>query len=69
MNNIKEYRKKKGYTQKEIADTLKIKQASYSDKERGRRGFTVEELLQLEDILGVSISDMFKDLKESLKKK
>lgn len=69
MNNIKEYRKKKGYTQKEIADTLKIKQASYSDKERGRRGFTVEELLQLEDILGVSISDMFKDLKESLKEK
>ena len=69
MNNVKEYRKKKGYTQKEIADTLKIKQASYSDKERGRRGFTVEELLQLEDILGVSISDMFKDLKESLKKK
>ena len=69
MNNVKEYRKKKGYTQKEIADTLKIKQASYSDKERGRRGFTVEELLQLEDILEVSISDMFKDLKESLKKK
>ena len=69
MNNIKEYRKKKGYTQKEIADTLGIKQASYSDKERGRRGFTVEELLQLEDILGVSISDMFKDLKESLKEK
>lgn len=69
MNNIKEYRKKKGYTQKEIADILEIKQASYSDKERGRRGFTVEELLQLEDILGVSISDMFKDLKESLKKK
>lgn len=69
MNNIKEYRKKKGYTQKEIADILEIKQASYSDKERGRRGFTVEELLQLEDILGVSISDMFKELKESLKKK
>lgn len=69
MNNIKEYRKKKGYTQKEIADILGIKQASYSDKERGRRGFTVEELLQLEDILGVSISDMFKDLKESLKEK
>lgn len=69
MNNIKEYRKKKGYTQKEIADILGIKQASYSDKERGRRGFTVEELLQLEDILGVSISDMFKELKESLKKK
>ena len=68
MNNVKEYRKKKGYTQKEIADILGIKQASYSDKERGRRGFTVEELLQLEDILGVSISDMFKDLKESLKK-
>ena len=69
MNNIKEYRKEKGYTQKEIADILGIKQASYSDKERGRRGFTVEELLILEDVLNVSISDMFKDLKESLKKK
>lgn len=60
MNNVKEYRKEKCYTQKEMAKYLGIEQGSYSDKERGRRGFTIEEALLLEEILGVSIKELFK---------
>lgn len=60
MNNVKEYREMKGYTQGEMANHLGIKQGSYSDKERGRRGFTIREALILEDILGVSVKELFK---------
>ena len=41
---IKEYRILKGYTQSEIANILNIKQSSYSNKELGRRDFTIEEI-------------------------
>lgn len=61
---VKEYRKKKGYTQKELAEKLGIKQNSYSDKENGKRGFNVKELLLLEKILDASISELFADLVE-----
>lgn len=60
MNNVKEYRREKGYIQKEMAKYLGIEQGSYSDKERGRRGFTIEEALLLEEILGVSVKELFK---------
>ena len=47
---IKEYRLLKGYTQAEIASILNIKQSSYSNKELGRRDFTIEEIKLLKDI-------------------
>lgn len=65
---VKEYRLKKGYTQKQLADILGIKQNSYSDKENGKRGFTVKELLILEKILEASIGDMFKEDREEIEK-
>ncbi|MGL5381159.1 helix-turn-helix domain-containing protein [Clostridium sp.] len=66
---VKEFREKKGYTQQDIAIILGIKQGSYSDKENERRPFTVKELLILEILLDVSISDMYKDTKEEIKNK
>ncbi|MGL5507837.1 MAG: helix-turn-helix transcriptional regulator, partial [Paraclostridium sp.] len=42
---VKEYRLRKGYTQKQIATFLGINEKAYSHKERGIRGFDVEELL------------------------
>lgn len=54
---VREYREKLGYSQKEIADMLKITQQAYSYKESGQRGFKAIELLQLEKILKVSISE------------
>ena len=41
---IKEYRIIKGYTQRELAEILGIKQNTYSDKERGKTNFTIDEI-------------------------
>ena len=56
--NVKEYRIKKGYSQKQIAEMLNIKQSSYSCKENGKRGFTANEIKKLKDILKVSYEDL-----------
>lgn len=55
---IKEYRILKGYTQTEIANILNIKQSSYSNKELGRRDFTVEEIKILKELFEVSYEDL-----------
>lgn len=63
---VKEYRKLKGYTQEELAEKLGIKQNTYSEKENGKRGFNVKELLMLEVILEASISELFADIKKGI---
>lgn len=55
---IKEYRILKGYTQSEIANILNIKQSSYSNKELGRRDFTVEEIKILKELFKVTYEDL-----------
>lgn len=61
--NVKKYREDSSITQKEMALKLNITQQAYSRKEKGLRGFTVEEALLLEEILGVSIKELFKKKK------
>ena len=55
---IKEYRILKGYTQAEIANILNIKQSSYSNKELGRRDFTIEEIKLLKELFKVTYEDL-----------
>ena len=55
---IKEYRLLKGYTQPEIANVLNIKQSSYSNKELGRREFTIEEIKLLKELFEVTYEDL-----------
>lgn len=55
---IKEYRILKGYTQAEIANVLNIKQSSYSNKELGRRDFTVEEIKLLKELFEVTYDEL-----------
>jgi transcriptional regulator with XRE-family HTH domain len=55
---IKEYRILKGYTQSEIASILNIKQSSYSNKELGRRDFTIEEIKLLKELFEVTYEDL-----------
>ena len=57
---IKEYRILKGYTQSEIANILNIKQSSYSNKELGRRDFTIEEIKLLKELFEVTYEDLLK---------
>lgn len=59
---IKRYREKLGLSQEEVANMLGITQQAYSYKELGQRGFKAKELLQLEKILKVSISEFMGDL-------
>ena len=55
---IKEYRILKGYTQSEIASILNIKQSSYSNKELGRRDFTIEEIKLLKELFEVTYDEL-----------
>ena len=55
---IKEYRTIKGYTQREIAELLGIKQNTYSDKERGKTKFTIYEIKQIKELLNVTYDEL-----------
>ena len=56
--NVKEYRVKKGYTQKQIAMLLDIKQNTYSNKENGKRAFTINEIKILKELFKVSYEEL-----------
>lgn len=55
---VKEYRILNGYTQTEIANILNIKQNSYSNKELGKRSFTIEEIKLLKELFEVTYEDL-----------
>ena len=55
---IKEYRIKYSYTQKEFAELLGIKQNTYSDKERGKTKFTIDEIKVIKEMFNVTYDDL-----------
>ena len=55
---IKEYRIIKGYTQRELAEILGIKQNTYSDKERGKRKFTIDEIKIIKELFNTTYDDL-----------
>ena len=55
---IKEYRIIKGYTQKELAEVLGIKQNTYSDKERRKTNFTIDEIKIIKELFSVTYDDL-----------
>ena len=55
---IKEYRMIKGYTQREIAELLGIKQNTYSDKELGKSKFTIDEVKLIKELFKVTYDDL-----------
>ena len=58
-NNIKQARKAKGLTQKELAYKIGIKTQSYQAYESNISLPTVENLLKLCIVLGVSLNELF----------
>lgn len=60
---LKHYRMIAGYTQKDIAELLGIKQNSYSMKESGKRKFTIEEIAKLKDILKLETDVLIRSIK------
>ena len=55
---VKEYSVKHSYTQKEFAELLGIKQNTYSDKERGKTKFTIDEIKLIKELLQVTYDDL-----------
>ena len=55
---IKEYRIIKGYTQRELAEILGIKQNTYSDKERGKTNFTIDEIKIIKELFNTTSDDL-----------
>ena len=55
---IKEYRIIKGYTQRELAEILGIKQNTYSDKERGKINFTIDEIKIIKELFNTTYDDL-----------
>ncbi len=55
MLNLKKARKKKGYTQQEVADTLKITRAAYTNIENEKRNPDTNTLIALSNIFDVSV--------------
>jgi transcriptional regulator with XRE-family HTH domain len=56
--NLIQARKKKGLTQKEMADMLAMEQTTYSKKERGISRIREEEWVQFSKILEQDIDDL-----------
>jgi len=57
---IKQIREQKAFTQQAIADELNISLTAYGEIERGHTNFSINRLLEISDILGVSPPDLFR---------
>ena len=55
---VREYRIKHSYTQREFAELLGIKQNTYSDKERGKTKFTIDEIKLIKELLNVTYDEL-----------
>lgn len=59
MKNIAYYRKLNGYTQKELATILGVKNSSVSNWEQGANAPDIETIFELCKLFKISVSDMF----------
>ncbi|WP_148260199.1 helix-turn-helix transcriptional regulator [Alicyclobacillus acidocaldarius] len=55
---LQEARRKKGLTQKQVADLLHVTVRSYQRYESGKRRLTLDMAVKLSDILGVDVRDL-----------
>ncbi|NCT60683.1 MAG: helix-turn-helix transcriptional regulator [Flavobacteriia bacterium] len=65
--SLKEIRKRKGITQRQIAQKMAMEQTTYSKKENGKSPITDEEYIKLADILETSIEEIKRDNQTSPK--
>ena len=57
---LKQLRKENSLTQEKLAEMLGISQKHYSEAERGITGLSVKHLIQISDILSVSLDYLLK---------
>lgn len=58
-NQIKQYRKKRNYSQEYMATKLNLSQSAYSKIENEANGVDVDKLQQIAVLLDVSLEDLF----------
>ncbi len=61
--NIRKYRKEKGYTQKKLADEIKMSPDYLRrlETQSGREGLSIKRLYRISKVLDVDISKFFQD--------
>ena len=64
-NRIRELRKARAFTQEQVAERLEISRQRYARIENGTNNITLEILIKLAEILGVSVGDITKVLDET----
>lgn len=57
--NLRALRELKGMHQTDVADRLGISLHSYSNKETGKREFTLEEAKKISELFGLPVDDIF----------
>lgn len=62
---LKQARKDKALTQEKISELLGISQKHYSEVERGITGLSVKHLIQISDILSISLNYLLKGVTSS----
>lgn len=60
MNKIKEFRRKKQLSQNDVAIIMKIKQNTFSQWENNKRLPNVRQGVQLAEILGTTVENLYK---------
>ena len=61
MENLKEIRKEKGLSQKELADKVGIEQSALSHLETGRNNPTITTAQALAKALGCTVDDLIRE--------
>jgi transcriptional regulator with XRE-family HTH domain len=57
-DNIRQYRKRLGYTQQDLSEFLKIKRSLVSYYENGKRNISISNLMQLGLLFGIDEVDL-----------
>ena len=65
--NLLYYRKKFGYTQKQLAEMLGVKNSAVSNWENGQNAIDIETLVKACEIFGITINDMYGSSNEQIK--
>ncbi|MES2828981.1 MAG: helix-turn-helix transcriptional regulator [Bacteroidota bacterium] len=61
MVRIKKVRKRKGYSQFQLAQKLDLSQNAYSKLELGRSNLSLDKLFDIAEILETEVTHFFKD--------
>lgn len=61
MERLKELRKKKGFTQQDVAEALNVERATYAQYELGKRSPNNDMLIKLAKFYGVTVDYILKN--------